>query len=113
MRGGERNIEGIYAMELFVNLKFFFCERDTSILGSSGRTKWRQYICTNGRLFHPQRKECVKPEEYQCPTKTQVAKISIPKHLFSAKKVIHIQWNVAISSFATIKADLWPANVPI
>lgn len=39
-----------------------------------GRTRWRQYMCTNGRLFHPQRRECVPPSEFQCPTLTQAGK---------------------------------------
>ncbi|KAL3123442.1 hypothetical protein niasHT_004614 [Heterodera trifolii] len=46
--------------------EFFFCERDAS----TGRFHWRQYICTNGRVFNPQTRECVPHGTYHCPTRT-------------------------------------------
>nr|CAD2172567.1 unnamed protein product [Meloidogyne enterolobii] len=46
--------------------QFYFCEgKDNS------PTVWRQYMCTSGQVFHPQRQECVSPSEFQCPVKTQ------------------------------------------
>ncbi|KAL7072810.1 hypothetical protein ACQ4LE_007955, partial [Meloidogyne hapla] len=46
--------------------QFFFCESN-----DNSPTNWRQYICTDGNVFHPQRQECVSPSEFQCPIKTQ------------------------------------------
>uniref|UniRef100_A0A914I5H0 Chondroitin proteoglycan 2 n=1 Tax=Globodera rostochiensis TaxID=31243 RepID=A0A914I5H0_GLORO len=43
--------------------EFFFCERDDS----TGRFHWRQYICTNGRVYNPQTRECAPHGSFNCP----------------------------------------------